>query len=156
VVSPPPPPEGAAASSARKQGVVDAVGDFDVAVVQQADGTVVRTLVVMGGVATAAVRSLGMPLFLLIALGLMVATMGNISIFPLLRRSRRMTGTVARFDRESGYGFILSDTGDSEVFVHGQTLRRRVHDLHPGERVSFRVIRGSHRDFALAVRRIET
>jgi cold shock CspA family protein len=143
------------AAAARKEEVVEALGDFEVAAVASDGGSVVRTLVVMGGVTSAAVRSLGTPFLMLAALGLMVAAVGNVSIFPLLGRSRRMKGTVARFDQQSKYGFILADDRVTEVFVHGQTLRRRARVLLPGQRVSFRVIKGSHRDFALAVRKIE-
>ncbi len=169
VPPPPPPPEpppdvvtasevpaGAAAAAARKEDVVVAASGFESAAAKSDGSRIGRTFVIMGGVASKAVRSMGMPFFLLIGLGLLVATLGNVGIFPLIGRSRRMTGTVVGFDEESGYGFILAEELGSQVFVHRHTLSRRSPQLAAGQRVSFRVINGSHRDFALAVRKVDS
>ena len=117
--------------------------------------TVVRTFVVMGSVATKAVRSMGAPILLFVALGLAVATVGNVTVFPLLGRTRRLTGVVSRFDDESGHGFVVGDADGKTVFVHGETLRRRYRRLNPGQRVSYRLIKGSRRDFAVSLTVLE-
>ncbi len=154
-IAPIEPPSAVVTASARKEAVVEALSGFEAAQADTSERSIARTLVTMSGVTVAAVSSLGMPFFLLVGLGLMVATIGNVSIFPLIGRSRRRQGTVARFNSKTGYGFIVADNDSAEVFVHGESLRRRVQELAPGQRVSYCVIKGSHRDFALAVRTIE-
>ncbi|MBT8196914.1 MAG: cold shock domain-containing protein, partial [Acidimicrobiia bacterium] len=147
-------PAGASASASRKGDVILALDDFEPGIETPQREPVTRMLVTMGWVSVAAVKSLSLPVLFLLILGLTVATVGNVTLFPLIGRSRRRAGTVIRFDDRSEYGFILSDDNRSEVFVHARTLRRRARGLATGHRVSYRIVKGSHRDFALGVRRI--
>jgi CspA family cold shock protein len=49
-----------------------------------------------------------------------------------------MQGTVKMFDPERGFGFITSDAGGPDIFVHANTLRREgIDTLRQGMRVSF-------------------
>lgn len=51
-----------------------------------------------------------------------------------------ITGTVAWFTAEKGFGFVLADDGDGDVFVHRTTLRRcALVELATGQRVALRV-----------------
>ncbi len=51
-----------------------------------------------------------------------------------------LSGTVKFFDPERGFGFVVPDEGDHEVFVHSSTLfRSGMTDLDPGQRVFVRV-----------------
>lgn len=48
------------------------------------------------------------------------------------------TGVVKFFNTEKGYGFIASDTGGSDTFVHITALRNAgITELREGQRVSF-------------------
>ena len=51
-----------------------------------------------------------------------------------------MTGTVKFFNGERGYGFIKSDDGGSDVFVHISAVERAgLKDLTAGQRITFDV-----------------
>jgi len=51
-----------------------------------------------------------------------------------------MTGTVKFFNGERGYGFIKSDDGGSDVFVHIIAVERAgLNDLTAGQRITFDV-----------------
>ena len=51
-----------------------------------------------------------------------------------------MTGTVKFFNGERGYGFIKSDDGGSDVFVHIPAVERAgLMDLTEGQRITFDV-----------------
>ena len=50
-----------------------------------------------------------------------------------------LSGTVKFFDPERGFGFVVPDEGDREVFVHSSVLfRSGMTDLEPGQRVLVR------------------
>lgn len=58
-------------------------------------------------------------------------------------RTQRMKGAVKWYRADQGYGFIVPDDGQKEVFIHKTCLDRHdVTDLSPGQRVSmtFRVV----------------
>jgi cold shock CspA family protein len=116
-----------------------------------------RSLVIMGRAAFESASELGTPLLLLAVLILVVATMGRVSLYPFFRHGSVRTGIVQWFDAAAGYGFVFLDDEDSQVFLHRSAIRHRVdRDLHLGDRVEFRVLRGQHRDFATFVRRVRT
>jgi len=52
------------------------------------------------------------------------------------------TGTVKSFNPAKGYGFIKTDTGGAEVFVHLSAVREAgLADLRKGQKISFRNFR---------------
>jgi cold shock CspA family protein len=50
------------------------------------------------------------------------------------------TGTVVRYDRTRGYGFITPDEGGEDVFLHAKTLEGGDEGIFSGTRVRFDVI----------------
>ena len=111
-----------------------------------------RTLVIMARAGMGSARAFGAPFALLALLTVVVVAFGRVSIHPLLGRSKRMAGTVAWFDPESGYGFIIPDRSGEELFLHRTALLRGKITVAPGDRVTFRTVKGSERSFALRVR----
>lgn len=63
-----------------------------------------------------------------------------------LSGAQRFAGTVKWFSEKRGYGFIIREDGQADVFVHVRAIR----SLHPGEaatltegdRVEFEVVVG--------------
>lgn len=56
-------------------------------------------------------------------------------------RMERKLGSVKWFSRIKGYGFILPDDGETEVFVHFSAIEGEGYrNLYEGDRVSFREI----------------
>jgi cold shock protein len=52
------------------------------------------------------------------------------------------TGTVKFFDPKRGFGFIKSDDGGPDVFVHISAVDRAgLRGLHEGQKVSFEVVK---------------
>ncbi|MBT8166071.1 MAG: cold shock domain-containing protein, partial [Acidimicrobiia bacterium] len=117
-----------------------------------AESGVKRTLVIMARAGMGSARAFGAPFALLALLTVIVLAFGRVSIHPLLGRSKRMAGTVAWFDAESGYGFIIPDRSAEELFLHRTALTRGKTAVTPGDRVTFRTVKGSERSFALRVR----
>ena len=62
----------------------------------------------------------------------------------------RQTGTVKFFDERKGFGFIVPDAGEKDVFVHSSAIagsgRRTLRD---GARVEFAIAR-DHQDRVIA------
>ena len=51
------------------------------------------------------------------------------------------TGTVKWFNQQKGFGFILSDDGSRDVFVHISGVERAgMYDLKEGQKLSFDVV----------------
>ena len=50
------------------------------------------------------------------------------------------TGTVKFFNAQKGYGFIVQDSGDPDVFVHISAVERAgMQNLNEGQKLSFDV-----------------
>ncbi|MGI9403334.1 MAG: cold-shock protein [Hyphomicrobium sp.] len=50
----------------------------------------------------------------------------------------RQSGTVKFYDSRKGYGFIMPDEGDNDVFVHVTALERSgIDSLDQGMRITF-------------------
>ncbi len=147
---------GASSSSDRKAALV--AGLFpatneprDSTPVARTETGVKRTLVIMARAGMGSAQAFGAPFLLLALLTVMVVAFGRVSIHPLLGRSERKRGTVAWFDTESGYGFIIPDRSAEELFIHRTSLGRGKTAVAPGDRVTFRTVKGSERSFALGV-----
>jgi CspA family cold shock protein len=66
------------------------------------------------------------------------------------------TGIVQRFNKIKGYGFLLSDFDNSEVFVHFSEVQGIGYkELIVGQRVSYILKNGEKGDFATQVQIIE-
>lgn len=62
------------------------------------------------------------------------------------------TGTVKRFNKIKGYGFIAPDNGGDEVFVHfSQVQMAGYKELKEGQRISYELEKGERGDFATNV-----
>lgn len=66
------------------------------------------------------------------------------------------TGTVKRFNKVKGYGFITPDGKDNEVFVHFSEIQNEGYkELLEGQRVSYMLIKGDKGEFAKQVKVIK-
>lgn len=62
------------------------------------------------------------------------------------------TGTVNRFNKIKGYGFITPDVGDAEVFVHFSEIKTEgFKELKEGQRINYILGRGERGEFATQV-----
>jgi CspA family cold shock protein len=62
------------------------------------------------------------------------------------------TGTVNRFNKIKGYGFITSDEEKGEIFVHFSEVQSAGYrELKAGQRVSYTLEKGERGDFATKV-----
>lgn len=53
------------------------------------------------------------------------------------------TGTVKWFNADKGYGFIQSDSGNKDDFVHISAVERAgLRTLHEGQKVSYDLVTG--------------
>lgn len=66
------------------------------------------------------------------------------------------TGTVNRFNKIKGYGFITPDNGGSEVFVHfSQVQMSGYKALQEGQRISYELEKSDRGEFATKVQIIK-
>jgi CspA family cold shock protein len=61
-------------------------------------------------------------------------------------------GTIKWFDEEKGYGFILSEIGEKEYFVHRSAIADLEGTLDDGQIVEFEIGQGQKGPTALNVR----
>lgn len=62
------------------------------------------------------------------------------------------TGTVNRFNKIKGYGFITPDNGGAEVFVHfSQVQIAGYKELKVGQRIRYQLETGERGEFATKV-----
>jgi CspA family cold shock protein len=62
------------------------------------------------------------------------------------------TGTVKRFNKIKGYGFITPDNGGNEIFVHFSQLEMAGYkELKEGQRISYVLEKGDRGEFATKV-----
>ncbi|MBA2711395.1 MAG: cold-shock protein [Tatlockia sp.] len=62
------------------------------------------------------------------------------------------TGTVIRFNKIKGYGFITPDSSDKEIFVHFSEIKTPGYkELKEGQRVNFVLKQGERGEFATEV-----
>ena len=65
-------------------------------------------------------------------------------------------GTVIRFNKIKGYGFISSDLDGREIFVHFSEVQAAGYkELKEGQRVSFHLAQGVKGEFAIQVQVIQ-
>jgi CspA family cold shock protein len=75
------------------------------------------------------------------------------------RLAHRERGTVNRFHRQRGFGFITADSDGGEVFVHYTVLTDPPDQdgwrwLTPGQRVAYTRIKGNGHDRATDVEKL--
>lgn len=65
-------------------------------------------------------------------------------------------GTVIRFNKIKGYGFIQPEDSDQEIFVHFSEVQTEGYkELIVGQRVSYLVKQGERGEFAIQVQIID-
>ena len=66
------------------------------------------------------------------------------------------TGTVKRFNKIKGYGFIAMDGNNNEVFVHFSEVEMAGYkELKEGQRISFTLMQGEKGEYATKVKIID-
>ena len=63
-----------------------------------------------------------------------------------------LTGTVKFFDDAKGFGFIVIEDSEEEVFVHQTGL---IHEIQEGDRVQFNIKAGKKGPNAVEVTRLQ-
>jgi CspA family cold shock protein len=67
-----------------------------------------------------------------------------------------LTGSVKWFNNAKGYGFIVQDNGDKDVFVHHSAiLMEGYRTLNEGERVEYEIEQTPKGPAAVNVRKVE-
>lgn len=62
------------------------------------------------------------------------------------------TGTVKRFNKIKGYGFVTPDAGGNEVFVHFSEIQASgFKELIEGQKISYELARGDKGEYATKV-----
>ena len=62
------------------------------------------------------------------------------------------TGTVKRFNKIKGYGFITPDAGENEVFVHFSEVQSEGYkELKEGQRINYLLAQGDRGQYATQV-----
>lgn len=62
------------------------------------------------------------------------------------------TGTVVRFNKIKGYGFISPERGGNEVFVHFSEIQTEGYkELKEGQRINYLLKQGERGEFAAQV-----
>jgi CspA family cold shock protein len=75
---------------------------------------------------------------------------GHIHFYPL--HTLMLTGTVKFFDDTKGFGFIVADDNQEEIFVHQTGL---IHEIQEGDRVQFNIKAGKKGPNAVEVTRLQ-
>ena len=66
--------------------------------------------------------------------------MGNNAFARFYKEAMMATGTVKFFNSQKGFGFIVQDNGDPDVFVHISAVERAgMSNLNEGQKLSFDV-----------------
>jgi cold shock protein len=66
------------------------------------------------------------------------------------------TGTVKRFNKIKGYGFITLDNSNNEIFVHFSEIEMAGYkELKEGQRISFTLMQGERGEYATKVKIID-
>lgn len=68
---------------------------------------------------------------------------------------QKENGVVKWYDEEKKYGFIRSDTGNKEYFVHSSDVQNLGRSLEKGERVEFEIAETGRGPKATNVRPLE-
>lgn len=65
-------------------------------------------------------------------------------------------GTVKRFNKIKGYGFILPDNSSDEIFIHFSEINMAGYkELKEGQRISFVLAKGERGEYATQVKLID-
>ena len=71
-------------------------------------------------------------------------------------QEQQLNGTVKWFNNSKGFGFILQEGGEEDVFVHYSVIEGNgFRTLKEGEQVSFGITRGPKGLHATSVKRVE-
>jgi len=66
------------------------------------------------------------------------------------------TGKVKWFNTEKGFGFIIQDADNKDIFVHFKDVAGGIHDLKENDRVEFEVAEGKKGKQAVKVKKINS